>query len=125
MEQQFTQLYLRHDFAPAEMVEMQKRLSFQILRLRHKEAEKKAIVAQLSSEIEAIDSEIGSLADKINTGFEHRKMKCPLQFDWDNGVKNATHPDTGEIVETFDITEDDRQQKLKLENSVTVTFTKK
>src|SRR3989339_92098 len=114
MEQQTATLYLRHDFKSEELSDMQKRLALQTQALRHKENAKKAIVSQFSSELEAIDAEIGSLADKINTGFEHREMKCPLNFDWDRNKKDAIHPETGEIVKTFDITDDDRQLKLKV-----------
>ena len=108
-------VYLRHDFSKEEMDTMQKRLAMQTQALRHKENAKKAIVTQFGSEIETIDTEIGSLADKINTGYEHRMMKATVKYDWAKNKKYIIHPETGNTSETLDITEEDRQQKLKLE----------
>ena len=116
LDQQFAGLYLRHDFSKDEIDEMNKRLARQTQALRHKEGEKKAITAQFSSEIESIDAELGSLADKLNSGFEHRQMKCVVNFDWDKGKKHAIHPETGEIVQTQDISDEERQGKLSVDD---------
>lgn len=110
----YTSMYLRHDFTNDEQTDMQKRLATQTQALRHRESCKKAAMAQFGSEIQIIDVEVGSLADKINSGYEHREMKCVLDFDWDKNKKYAVHPETGEVVGTFEITEDDRQLKFSM-----------
>jgi hypothetical protein len=42
-------------------------------------------------------------------------MKATVKYDWAKNKKYIIHPETGNTSETLDITEEDRQQKLKLE----------
>ncbi len=114
-KEQYATEYLRHDFTGEEQTEMQKRLAVQSSELRHKENAKKAVTSQIGAEINAINGEIDVLAGNINNGYEHRSMKCLIEFDWEKNKKYAIHPETGEIASTRDITEDDRQLKLEID----------
>jgi hypothetical protein len=97
---------------------MHKDLAVKTVGLRHLQSDFSYIKKQFASNIEKADGEIESLADKINSGFEHRQMTCLIVFEWDKGVKFAIHPETGEVIKTMDITADDKQQKLEFDKQV-------
>ena len=114
-KEQYKTEYLRHNFTEEEQTDMQKRLTLQSQELRHKENAKKAVTTQIGAQITAINADIDLLAGNINNGYEHRSMKCLIQFEWDKNKKYIIHPETGEVALTFDITEDDRQLKLEID----------
>lgn len=118
MEKQTCREYLRHDFTPEEMNVMHKDLAVKTVGLRHLQSDFAAVKKQFASDIEKADGEIESLADKLNSGFEHRLMVCELSFDYEKDVKYAIHPETGEVVKTMDITAEDRQAKLNFDKKV-------
>ncbi|CAK0777588.1 hypothetical protein CCP3SC15_5880001 [Gammaproteobacteria bacterium] len=117
MEQKTMVMLLKHVFTPPEIKAMSERLAKQAAALRNKQLAKETVVAQLTNEIKSIDAEVESLADKINNGFEHRDMNCPLKFDWKKGFKDAIHPETGEVAKTLEITETERQLKLEFDKN--------
>jgi hypothetical protein len=105
----------RDDFTKEEMETMQKELATKTIELRHKENEKKAVNSQFTSSIDAIKASTCSLADNISAGFEHRNMECEIKFHWKKGTKDIIHPETKKVIDTQDITDEDRQMKLEVD----------
>ena len=110
-----TTKYLRHDFTEEEMKEMHSNLAEKTVQLRRKEEEKSTVLKQFGASIEALKNEISSTADKLHTKYEFRMMECVIDYFWDKGVKKAIHTETLDYVNEEPITDDDRQEKLELE----------
>lgn len=104
--------YVKHTFTKKEMEDMQKKLAVKTAELRRKEEEKKAITSQFGSAITQLETETLSLADSVNTGYEHRSTDCKISYNWKKGTKDIVHPDTGEVIETIVITDNEKQMKF-------------
>jgi len=102
----------KHTYTTDELNTLQKALALAVQDLRHKEEDKKAIMSELTSDINKLHAETGSLSDRINSGYEYRSMKCVVKFDFPTGTKDIVHPETGEVISTEKITDEDRQQYL-------------
>lgn len=74
--------------------------------------QKKDSAAQFDATIKACDSSISRAAQAINTGVEYREVKCKREYDWKDGRKHLMREDTFEIVESMDISQNERQTKL-------------
>lgn len=93
-----------------DSIDADKILRKKILAVASLEAEKKLSNKRYSDEINALNNEIYSLAEEDS--FTHKK--CKIEWDWDDGVKRYVDPESGTIVETEAITDDERYQQTKL-----------
>jgi translation initiation factor 6 (eIF-6) len=62
-----------------------------------KDAELRAFSGEIKADILSLDSRIVALANKINNGYEHRSVKCKIEYDYPNKIKRWIRLDTGEI----------------------------
>jgi hypothetical protein len=74
--------------------------------------------ARLNVKIKPIKDEVEKLVVKIDTKQEVKEVVCDWHFDWERGEKRLIRTDTFEEVPhtTFDISEDEKQQKLEMES---------
>lgn len=77
--------------------------------------QRKEVAAQLAATIKKHDSQISILAQAINTGTEWREVTCEWQYDWPDGKKRLFREDTEELIETKEITAEERQGKIGAE----------
>jgi hypothetical protein len=73
---------------------------------------KKDVVADFNSRLESVKAESLRLSRMINNGYEYREVECSWSLDLKEGTKDLVRHDTGEIVQTKRLTEEDREQKL-------------
>lgn len=80
---------------------------------RHElEEKKKEVAAEYTSKIKSLDAGINVLTRKIITGSEMRDVKCEVTMRWQTGKKDTVRLDTKELVNTEDIREGERQQRM-------------
>lgn len=58
---------------------------------------------------------MGSMAEKIRSGYEHKDIECKRELDYRLGTVIITRLDTGEIVEERPMDTEERQRKLDLQ----------
>ena len=78
------------------------------------EERKKEVDAQLKAEIESHSTRALSIARKINNGYEYRDVECTLDCNYTKNSATIRRTDTGEVIETRAMTQEERQMGLNL-----------
>lgn len=68
--------------------------------------------AQKKAELTAAKDEIAKQSVLVNSEKEFRNVECEVDYDWRKAVKHFIRLDTGEIVRTEAITNEERQQMM-------------
>lgn len=76
------------------------------------EERKKAVDAQLKSEIESHATRSLSLARTINNGYQYKDVDCAMRFDYLTNTVTTVRTDTGEVIESRAMTTEERQVEL-------------
>lgn len=74
--------------------------------------EKKSLVRQVDARLNAAESKREELADVVASGREYREVIVHQVFDYDKGVVTETRIDTGEVIASRDLTDEERQASL-------------
>lgn len=91
--------YLRYDFTASEVHDLSVKLANRTQEMAAKEAEKKSITSQITSDITGIKADISSLSNKVANGYEMRKVECEIKYHLpEQGKKTIIRKDTGEKV---------------------------
>ena len=80
------------------------------------ELQKKSVMSDFKDRIERADLILSTLSRKVANGYEHNSIKCAWSFDWEENKKFLYRSDTGELVDSREITEHERQQLFKFED---------
>lgn len=81
----------------------------ELTRKKEKFAEEAKLYASIAKGAEC---EIQKTISALDEGGEEREMECPVTVNFTEGVRIVKHPETDEIIETRDLTVDERQQPL-------------
>ena len=73
------------------------------------------IKQQYKSRINLIKSECQDLKQSVVSGNERRDVECEWDFNYPNGIKLLRRNDTHEILEEVELTKEEMNQKLPLE----------
>lgn len=77
----------------------------------------KDVQKQMKLSIERKEGDIVKHSNDIRRGYVDREVECTfMNYDFQKGTKDVVRMDTGEVIETEEITEDERQQNLHLTN---------
>ena len=76
------------------------------------EEKKKEVAAEYASKIKSLDANINVLTRKIITRSEMRDVNCEMTMRWQTGKKDTVRLDTMELINTEDIRESERQQRM-------------
>lgn len=110
-----TSRHLRHEFDNAERLENAKQLAEALSESDRIDGELERVKADFKSRTTTVQAKIGSLRDKVTSGYEMRETKCEWRFDSPKkGKKSLVRLDTKEVVETVDMSEADKQGELPL-----------
>jgi hypothetical protein len=86
-------------------------------RLQVLESQKKAFNDEIKSKVAGTEANISTISQQISTGIEHRDVNCFWQYDRPTlGDKTLIREDTMEIVRIEEMTDDDKQAELDLED---------
>jgi len=79
--------------------------------------EKKSVVADFKAKIEGKTAEVELTSNHINNGYEYRRIECEIRFnDPSTGWKTVVRKDNGEVVRKEQMTEEELQYELELDN---------
>ena len=104
---------LRVDLTLAEKAVLSDQLAQAVGRLNETEADKAEEISQYNADIKAHRASIDKLAQQINLGYEMREVKCPVKYNEPKvGQKSIVHPETGTVLATEAMKEEERQENL-------------
>lgn len=70
--------------------------------------------ATLSGKISKVKKEILRISRVVEAGKENREIECKWNFDYEHGEKSLIRRDTGEIIATKSLTQQEMQTELPL-----------
>ena len=106
--------YLKYLFSENEKNEMGGKLAQCFSDYTEKEGSLKSVTTQIKSDIAKVEAEMGNLAEKIRSGYEHRRTECKKVLDYKLGTVEIIRLDTGETIKGRPMTSDEVQMKLKV-----------
>jgi hypothetical protein len=115
MKDVFVNRSAKHTLTQEEIDISSRSLAKKTSEIKYTEAEKTSAMAAYTSKLKQLEAEVSILADMVNNGYVYQEMKCPVCFDWKSGKKSVVHPETGEVIETGEITAEDRQLQMPVE----------
>lgn len=104
----------KYVFTPEEKAELAEELAQGVSELREKEDDKKAIMADLTSQIKTLEASTNSIAGKLNSGFEMRSLECEVVRDYPKHEILYVRVDTGECVRVKKMSQEDMEMELPL-----------
>jgi hypothetical protein len=99
-------------FTEDEMRERAQRLTQCTLEIARKEQEKKDLTASITSVIKSQKTIQSDLARELDKGGEQRMVTCETIMDLGRNLFVCVRKDTGEIIESRELTEKERQGRL-------------
>ncbi len=111
--------FLKYTFSEAEKTEMGAKLAQCFSDCSGAEAQLKSVQTQIKSEIARIEAEMGSLSEKIRSGYEHRNVECEKVFDFRLGSVTYRRLDTGEVYRERAMDETEKQTSMNFEHKET------
>jgi len=89
--------YLRYDFTASEIHDLSLKLANKTQDKSRIAEEKKSVVSQYKSQIDALDAELSGISSKVANGYEMRKVECEIKYHLpEQGKKTIIRKDTGE-----------------------------
>lgn len=110
--------YLKYDFTREEKEEMGIELAQKFGELSQKEADKKAIVKSLDSDISSLEAKTRDIATKLSNGHEYKNIDVEITFDYESRLKRFRRLDTGAEYKEVPMTADELQVPLPLTEEV-------
>jgi len=111
-ENKFSTEFCKYVFSDEEKRDIATNMAQSITNLQQTEDDKKAIMSDYKSQIDALQAAINNAATKINNGYETRTIKCEVIPDWEEKIWEYRREDNGLIEKTRKMTADDLQKKI-------------
>lgn len=110
-----TERTLRYSFTSMEKMELGIKLANTLSDIVQIEQDLDKIKTEFKSRTASAEASLNAIRDKINSGYEMRQTKCEIHLDKpEAGRATVIRLDTGEVVETRDMTEAEKQAELEL-----------
>lgn len=115
-----TERMLRHEFSDKEKLELGRELGDKLQEAAQIDADFTRVKGDFKARDAAVTASIGSLRDKVTSGYELRSTKCEWRFDEPKtGFKTIYRLDTDTAIATETMSEHEKQLSLG-EQAVTV-----
>lgn len=105
--------YLECKLESVEILKYSKELSECISQNAREEDSLNSFKAQAKAKIEELQGRINLLSEKIKSEKEYRTVNTETRYDFETGKKTRVRMDTFAIVDTSDITDQERQQEME------------
>ena len=112
MTEEFKTKYIKHTFTEEEKREIASDLAQKINEKNELEQKKKEVAATIKAEIETAESQIAQLSTHYNQGYHHKNVKCRVDRNHETKTISYYRTDTGELVDSRRMTQDELQQGL-------------
>jgi len=117
-----TKEFLTYKFTEKELKDISEEMARNYQEKLGIENEKKAVNAEFAAKIESKSALIESLATKINNKQEHRYIDCVIKMNTPKPtLKTLVRVDTGEIIWERNMSAEEMQLKLSLENEENIS----
>ena len=119
---------VKHQLTTDEKLKLGEDISVKFAELRDVEGDRKSVVAQYKSEIDAINAGITRLTQLLMSGFEMIQMRCILELDAKTETRRYISKETGEVVKEEPFWPDDYQtdafpgESIKAESMTNLEF---
>lgn len=111
-----TKLSLKCHFTEAEVLQLGKDLAQASANAAAIEDELKTVTAQVKAKLAEQEAQVASNTSKIQSGFEYRQVDCEVRLgDPKPTKKTIIRLDTNAVVEVRDLSSEEHQYMLKLE----------
>ena len=115
MRQTTQKIYMECRLTTEELRDFAKKLAEAIHRKTRIENSLESFKAEKKAEIQQCDGEISLMSEKVNSEKEFRGVDCSIEFDFKKGKKTLKRKDTAEIYKVEEITDEERQEELLLQ----------
>ena len=105
----------RYEFDADEKRDIANELANAVADLQRMEDNKKSVMSQIKSEIDAKQSSVNLAAEQLRSGFEMRSIDCEVVYAYVDDVVRWIRTDNGEVAHERKMRPDERQAKLPLE----------
>jgi hypothetical protein len=109
----------RYEFSKEEKTDIANDLANSVADLQRMDDNKKSVMSQIKSEMDAKQSAINLAAERHRSGFEMRDLECEVVYAYVDDVVRWIRTDTGEVAHERKMRPDERQADLPLESSET------
>lgn len=104
---------LRYDFTKEELSELSLEMAQAVADMNNAENEKKAVMSDFKSQIDAHSAKAHNLAGKIQNGWEMRGIECRVEKDYRKRIAKIYRIDNGDFVKERRIPDDECQMNLE------------
>jgi len=111
-KKEITEISVKYVFKDEEKRDLAAEMARKFTDGQQLEEEKKAVTSDFKSQIDRVNAEINNIATKLNNGHERRYTKCEVKRDYDKKLIFFIREDTGELVKTTPMNQDDLQLKV-------------
>lgn len=81
------------------------------------EEELKSVKAQYKANVEQAQLTRNVAARKIKDGYEMQRLECKMEYDYVRRTRTVFHPQSGEVVQVFNLSADECQGKLFIDEA--------
>jgi hypothetical protein len=107
-------LAIEEKYTPEEKAEIASKLAIAIADQETIAGEKKVSDAAFNERLKKCDAEITNLAKTYNKGYELAQIGCDIRYDHpEPGKKSYVRMDTGELVQTLDMSWEEKQETIQ------------
>jgi hypothetical protein len=114
-EESAGELDLKVDLTDKEKMDASQKLALVTRELSQEKLNKAEVMKNFSAKIAKLEAGIQEFATMVNDGFKFAYVKCIRRFNFKEGKKYLIRIDTGEIIDQEKISDEERQEKLNLE----------
>lgn len=115
MRQTTKKIYMECRLTNEELKECAKKLAEAISRKTRIENSLESFKAEKKAEVQSCEGEISLMSEKVNSEKEFRGVDCSIEFDFKKGKKTTKRKDTLEVFKVEDISDEERQEELLLQ----------
>jgi hypothetical protein len=105
-------LYLQCTLTSKEIYEAGKNLSDALKRVRELESRLDSVKQQIKGEMTTAEGDVAKYSSLVSSEREHRLVDVEIRFDFKANRKETVRMDTGEIVKTDTISDEERQKVM-------------
>jgi hypothetical protein len=95
-----------------EMIERSKKQADLVRKIEEKEAEKKSLAKEMGEEISKLTVHLQEVAREVRAGKKWVEVEVKREKDMARAVEETTRLDTGEVIETRNLTPQEMQLEL-------------
>lgn len=103
---------VRYEFTKEERAEIADEMAEAVAEAERLKDELKSVQADYKARIQVHEATARANSQKLKNGYEYREMDCPVEYSKRTRTATLYHPETGEVIRTRIMSEDELQLKI-------------